>query len=1185
MTESSIKTAAPDFEQQLLDMNEALLLSSLRQHSLTEEAEKATNKAERATEAAEHALEKVKRAEVALHASEERFRAIAENIPQLAWMAAGDGRVSWFNHGWLEYTGTTLEENLGDGWKAVHHPDHVDAVAEKFERHLREGKDWEDTFPLRGRDDTYRWFLSRMTAIHDEAGKVERFFGTSTDITEQRRIEDALRDNQTHLAESQMRLAMELSATTKLQEVSTELIGEGDPKALYGKIVSAAAAIMRAQKASLHIYHPEVGSNGVFRLLAHQGFTSPAAEYWDLVSPSSKSISGAVLDTAGNVSVPNVEASDLLAGTRDLSILIENGIHSAQATPLISRSGKILGMISTYWRQPHQPVERDLRLLDVLARQAADLIERSQAEEQLSARERHLTLITASVPVSIIHLDADRKVRFANQEFLNRLGKRSEDVLGKSMPEILGEENFEKVEPHLAQAFQGEPQNYEVRINYPTIGKRDLFVHDAPLKNAFGQVQGLVSVIEDITERNHSRILLDTQKEALEMIVGGGALVDVLEYLTRVVEGRSTKGSIASILLVEDGRLRNGASPSLPLDYLQAIDGLQVHESIGTCSAAAATCKTVITPDIAADPKWQEFKHLPLGLGLQAAWSQPIIEQDGRILGTFGTYFREKREPTELERKMVEILAKTAAIAIERNRTEQKLRESEEQYRTLFNSIDEGFYILEKVEAKSGELLDFRYVEANPAFAIQSGLSDVIGKTVRQVVPGEPEEWYLTYDAVLNTGEPIRFERELVTKGSVLELYAFRVGDETHRGVAVIFRNITERIRIDEKLKQSEEWLRTIFDASHEGILIEDEERINYINRSYLDLFGYDDPKELIGEHVSVVVSDEDSERVLEFGRGRLRGEQPPSTYEFRGKRKDGTLLDVEASVSTATVADRTYITTMIRDIGRRKRAEEALLRTREDLELRVEIRTRELAKANETLKTENQERLQAEAERFKLLTQIVTTQEDERRRIARDIHDHLGQGLTALRLRIASLQEAYEADSELGDRVAVLQELAVRLDAAVGFLAYELRPTVLDDLGLGSAIEEFAKEWTRHHGIPSEVHSGRFKMERLDPEVETNLYRIAQEALNNIYKHAKAKNVNLVLERRKDEVVMIVEDDGIGFEPGAKRDVSDPGRALGLIGIRERAALVGGTVEFESSPGKGTTIFVRVPFKSGNGR
>ncbi|MEO6033747.1 MAG: PAS domain S-box protein [Verrucomicrobiota bacterium] len=129
-------------------------------------------------------LERV-RAEVALRESEERFRAIADNIPQLAWFADAGG-VGWFNQAWLDYTGTTLAENYGTGWRAVHHPDHVAAVAEKFERHLREGLDWEDTFPLRGKDGKYRWFLSRMNAIRDQSGKVMRFFGTNTDVTEQR---------------------------------------------------------------------------------------------------------------------------------------------------------------------------------------------------------------------------------------------------------------------------------------------------------------------------------------------------------------------------------------------------------------------------------------------------------------------------------------------------------------------------------------------------------------------------------------------------------------------------------------------------------------------------------------------------------------------------------------------------------------------------------------------------------------------------------------------------------------------------------------------------------------------------------------------------------------------------------------------------------------------------------------
>ena len=132
----------------------------------------------------------------ALRASEERFKVLAENIPQLAWIAEADGSMNWFNQRWLDFTGTTFEENLGTGWKAVYHPDYVDPVMEKFERHISTGKDWEDTFPLRGRDGRFRWFLSRMSAIRDESGKVVQYFGTNTDVTDQREHENALRESE-----------------------------------------------------------------------------------------------------------------------------------------------------------------------------------------------------------------------------------------------------------------------------------------------------------------------------------------------------------------------------------------------------------------------------------------------------------------------------------------------------------------------------------------------------------------------------------------------------------------------------------------------------------------------------------------------------------------------------------------------------------------------------------------------------------------------------------------------------------------------------------------------------------------------------------------------------------------------------------------------------------------------------
>ncbi len=148
-----------------------------------------------------------KQFEKALRESEERFRALADNIPQLAWIADADtdGQIHWFNRNWFEYTGTNLEEMRGRGWIAVHHPDHVDRVVQKFSHHVREGLDWEDTFPLRGKDGQYVWFLSRMKVIRDKSGRVVRIFGTNTDITEARRTGEELRKLTAELSEADQR--------------------------------------------------------------------------------------------------------------------------------------------------------------------------------------------------------------------------------------------------------------------------------------------------------------------------------------------------------------------------------------------------------------------------------------------------------------------------------------------------------------------------------------------------------------------------------------------------------------------------------------------------------------------------------------------------------------------------------------------------------------------------------------------------------------------------------------------------------------------------------------------------------------------------------------------------------------------------------------------------------------------
>jgi PAS domain S-box-containing protein len=220
----------------------------------------------------------------------------------------------------------------------------------------------------------------------------------------------------------------------------------------------------------------------------------------------------------------------------------------------------------------------------------------------------------------------------------------------------------------------------------------------------------------------------------------------------------------------------------------------------------------------------------------------------------------------------------------------------------------------------------------------------------------------------------------------------------------------------------------------------------------------------------------------------------------------------------------------------------------------------------------------EAERSRTELLARMVFAQEDERRRIARDMHDEFGEQLTALALRIGLLKEACASGDDLAGQIEALEVIARRLDHEVEQLVWELRPTALDDLGLRAALTNYVRDWSDRVGIPATFHTSGLLDERLAPEVETALYRIAQEALNNTAKYSRAGRVDVILERRSDCVLLIVEDDGVGFETGD----GARGSGFGLEGMRERAGLIGASLEIESLPGQGTTVLLRLDAASG---
>jgi signal transduction histidine kinase len=201
----------------------------------------------------------------------------------------------------------------------------------------------------------------------------------------------------------------------------------------------------------------------------------------------------------------------------------------------------------------------------------------------------------------------------------------------------------------------------------------------------------------------------------------------------------------------------------------------------------------------------------------------------------------------------------------------------------------------------------------------------------------------------------------------------------------------------------------------------------------------------------------------------------------------------------------------------------------------------------------------------------VVQAQELERKRLARELHDETGQALTSILLGLKPLEVSASSD-ETRDAVADLRELVVSTLQDVRRLAVELRPSALDDFGLATAVERLAATFREHTGLRVDFEA-RLSEERLPSEVETTLYRIVQEALANIVKHADASRVSILLTQTNRSVAAVVEDDGRGFDDAASRE-----DVLGLVGMRERVGLVGGRLRIESAGGAGTTIAAEVP-------
>jgi len=356
--------------------------------------------------------------------------------------------------------------------------------------------------------------------------------------------------------------------------------------------------------------------------------------------------------------------------------------------------------------------------------------------------------------------------------------------------------------------------------------------------------------------------------------------------------------------------------------------------------------------------------------------------------------------------------------------------------------------------------------------------------------------------------------------------------------VAELEARITQLKRADEALRESEERYRELFENARDAIYVHDlDGKYISVNRAAESLSGYP-REEILGRHFTDFVAQEHLGHVRDCFLSKTEKEGE-TTYEVEVLAKDGRRVPVE--VSSRPICENGVIIGVqgtARDITERKQAQDTL---------RIFSR------------------------------QLIEAQEDERRRIARDLHDQIGQALTAVKMNLYTVQR-FSSDPEathyLKDNIDAVDE-ALRL---VRDLSVDLRPPLLDDLGLATALCWYVDRYEKRAGVATEVVIELpNENERFSRELETAFFRIAQEALTNVARHAKATHVLLQLTRTVTGLEMVVRDDGVGFEPATLRKRSRR-VTLGLVGMQERAHAAGGVVEIHSRLGRGTEVRFSVP-------
>jgi len=480
----------------------------------------------------------------------------------------------------------------------------------------------------------------------------------------------------------------------------------------------------------------------------------------------------------------------------------------------------------------------------------------------------------------------------------------------------------------------------------------------------------------------------------------------------------------------------------------------------------------------------------------------------------------------------------------ERKKTEEAIRLSEQKYKLLFNKNPQPMLMLSKPELK--------FIDVNDAAVAQYGYSrkEFLGMTAMDLRLREDMDSFLkiiesSTDGINNFG----VHRHRKKDGTIIkvEVVAHQIINNGKPAWLTLASDVTERLLAEEKLKESEFQFRKVTENEILGVAwATPDGRLTNANSTFCSMLEY--PLEVLkGMHFAELTHPDDTAKELALVEQIVQGKRDYYQIEKRYKTRNGNFIWVELNLSTyRNLKDNSveFFIGIVQKIHERKKAEEEIKRSHEELR--------------------------------QLSSYLETIREEERTNIAREIHDELGQQLTGLKMDASWLNKKIPSDNKvLLDKVSGMITLIDETVKTVRRISTELRPGILDDLGLIDALQWQSNEFEKRTGIACMFQTS-FTESPFGKKLSTGIFRVFQETLTNVARHAHASEIKTFLERENEDIILKVHDNGTGFEEAEIKNK----KTLGLIGMKERAKMFGGNLTVLSAVGKGTVITLQVPMR-----